>query len=58
MGIHELKGRPETGWDASGIHFQVTGLGRRVSGSGVQVRVQVPDLILAPEPAPAPVAET
>ena len=37
-------------------HFQVPGLGRRVSGSGVQVRVQVPGLI--PAPVPEPVAET
>ena len=40
------------------IHFQVPGLGRRVSGSGVQVRVQVPGLIPAPVPVPEPVAET
>ena len=35
-------------------HFQVPGLGHRVSGSGAQVRVLVPGLI--PEPVPA--AET
>ena len=27
-----------------GIHFQVSGLGHRVSGSGIQVQVQVPGL--------------
>jgi len=37
------------------LHFQVSGLGRRVSGSGVQVRVQAPGLIPEPVPEPAPV---
>ncbi len=40
------------------LHFQVSGLGRRVSGSGVQVRMQAPGLIAEPVPEPAPVAET
>jgi len=40
------------------LYFQVSGLGRRVSGSGVQVRVQAPGLIPEPVPEPAPVAET
>ena len=31
-------------------HFQVTGLGRRVPGSGVQVRVQVQGLNFTPYP--------
>jgi hypothetical protein len=35
-------------------HFQVTGLGRRVPGSGVQVRVQVQGLNFYPVPAPVP----
>ena len=39
-------------------HFQVLGLGRRVSGSGIQVQVQVPGLITEPVPEPVPVAET
>ena len=34
--------------------FRVSGIGRRVPGSGVQVRVQVQDLNFAPAPAPAP----
>ena len=38
-----------------GAYFQVTGLGRREPGSGVQVRVQVQDLNL---PAPVPAPET
>ena len=42
-GNDELKGRPETGWLA-GVHSQVPGLGHRVSGSGIQVQVQVPGL--------------
>ena len=38
------------GW---GIHFQISGLGSRVPGSGVQVRVQVQDLNFpVPEPVP------
>jgi len=42
------------------MHFQVPGLSRRVSGSGLQVQVQVPGLIPepVPEPVPVPVAET
>ncbi len=40
------------------LHFQGSGLGRRVSGSGVQVRMQAPGLIPEPDPEPAPVAET
>jgi len=39
-------------------HFRVPGLGRRVSGSGLQVQVQVPGLIPEPAPAPVPAAET
>jgi hypothetical protein len=39
------------GW---GIHFQVSGLGRREPGAGIQVRVQVQDLNY---PAPAPVPD-
>jgi hypothetical protein len=35
------------GW---GHTFQVSGLGRRVPGSGVQVRVQVQDLKFVPYP--------
>jgi len=31
-------------------HFQVTGLGSRVPGSGVQFRVQVQDLHFVPYP--------
>jgi len=31
-------------------HFQVTGLGSRVPGSGVLVRVQVQDLHFVPHP--------
>ena len=39
-----LKRRPETGMYAAGIiHFQVPGLGRQDSGSGVQHQVQVQD---------------
>ena len=34
----------------SGIHFQVSGLGSREPGSGVQVRVQVQDLNISPYP--------
>jgi len=33
-----------------GAFFQVSGLGRRVPGSGVQVRVQVQDMNFAPHP--------
>lgn len=36
--------------------FRVSGFAHRVSGSGVQVRVLVPDLI--PEPIPMAAAET
>jgi hypothetical protein len=35
------------GW---GIHFQVSGLGSRVPGSGLQVRVQVQDLNFTRDP--------
>ncbi len=35
---------------AEGIHFRVSGLGRREPGSGVQVRVQVQDLKFVPYP--------
>ncbi len=52
-----LKGGRETG-RMRRLHFQVSGLGRRVSGSGVQVRVQALGLIPEPVPEPAPVAET
>jgi len=38
--------------------FQVSGLGRRVSGSGVRVQVQDPGLIPEPVPVPVPAAET
>ena len=39
-----LKGRSETRMYAAGIiHFQVPGLGRQDSGSGVQHQVQVQD---------------
>jgi hypothetical protein len=41
-GSLKLKGRPETGRMLRQIHSRVPGLGRRVSGSGVLVRVQVP----------------
>ena len=37
-----------------GKYFQVTGLGRREPGSGVQVRVQVQDLNFAPYLSPVP----
>jgi hypothetical protein len=40
------------------IHFQVSGLGHRVPGSGVLVRVQVPGLIPESVPVPVPAAET
>ncbi len=41
----------------SGMHSQVPGLGHRVSGSGVQVQVQVPGLTPVPEcPHPKPEA--
>ncbi len=36
-----------------GSYFQVSGLGRREPDSGIQVRVQVQDLIF-PAPVPAP----
>ena len=36
----------------AGVHFQVTGLGRQVSGADVQVRVQVLE-----NPGPEPGAE-
>jgi hypothetical protein len=39
------------GW---GAHFQVSGLGRREPGSGLQVRDQVQDLKF---PAPVPVPD-
>ncbi len=54
------KGDRKPGRMLGGIHFQVPGLGLRVSGSGVQVRVQIQGLIPAPVPAPVPepVAET
>ena len=39
------------GW---GNLFQVSGLGSREPGSGLQVRVQVQDLNLPPAPAPVP----
>ena len=39
-------------------YFQVTGLGHRVSGSGIQVRLRVPGLAPETEPVPEPVAET
>jgi hypothetical protein len=37
-----------------GAYFQVSGLGRREPGSGVQVRVQVRDMHFNPAPAPVP----
>ena len=37
-----------------GYSFQVSGLGRREPGSGVQVRVQVQDLNFTPVPEPVP----
>jgi len=40
------------------LHYQVSGLGHRVPGSGVLVRVQVPGLIPEPVPVPVPAAET
>ncbi len=40
-GRHRSKGDRKPDWMLR-IHFQVPGLGRRSSGSGVQVRVQVP----------------
>ena len=70
LGQHAVLPLPQTGGRTQrdrkpgsmlrGMHFQVPGLGRRVSGSGVQVRVQAPGLIPAPAPAPVPepVAET
>jgi len=36
------------------MYFQVPGLGRRMSGSGIQVPVLIPE----PVPEPVPVAET
>jgi hypothetical protein len=40
--FNPLKGKPETGMYAAGmIHFQVPGLGRQVSGSGILLQVQV-----------------
>ena len=53
-----LKGKPETGGLAGGIHFQVSGLGSQVPGTGPQVRVLVPGLIPEPVPVPVPAAET
>jgi len=35
------------GWQVAGINFQVSGLDRRVSGSGIQVQVRVPGLFPA-----------
>jgi hypothetical protein len=40
------KGNRMIGWG----HFRVSGLSSRVPGSGVQVRVQVQDLNVAPHP--------
>ena len=55
--MHKLKGKPETGGLAREIHFQVSGLSRRVSGSGSRVQVQVPGLTPEPGyPHPAPAA--
>ena len=45
----EFKGRGrDRGWDRK--TFQVSGLGSREPGSGVQVRVQVQDLNVTPHP--------
>ena len=49
---------PMTGVGGWVTHFQVPGLGHRVSGPGVQVQVQVSGLIPEPDPVPAPAAET
>ncbi len=49
--------RPDD-WLGRIIYFQVSGLGRRLSGTGVQVQVQVPGLIPEPDPVPVPAAET
>ena len=46
---HRETGNRIVGWGP----FQVPGLGRQDSGSGLQVQVQAPGLI--PEPVPAPV---
>jgi hypothetical protein len=43
---------------AEGIHFRVSGLSRREPGSGVQVRVQVQDLNVAPYPHLTLIART
>ena len=53
--IHPLKGKPETGINASGmIHSQVPGLGPQVPGSGVLVQGQVQD----PNPYPNLITRT
>jgi len=39
-----LKGKPETGGAAGAETLQVPGLGHQVSGSGIQVQIQVPGL--------------
>jgi len=46
-----LKGKPETGWLAGEIHFQVSGLGNQEPGAGARVQVRVraipnPNLVL------------